>query len=383
MAVDYLQYIRSARADEPLSSGARFLVSGADAMVRQTVGQHIVASCHARSKTLFVVDNTRSAADLSCGLAGYPVYDALTDGVDLCSDFFEVGSLEQISRLRTLLNDLGFDGTRAMKVVSYLTFVRETERRLGNPGPLNAGTLEEYGGTELVRWKLEQLMDRGVLSRRNYEYLLGRYAEVSGSAADFESFLLLFSPFLGTFSPCGNMAVHLPVGRFSSDPSMQRMMCHLLLSHISAHPDTSATLILDDGKGDRAHLIDIAADIPASAEIHMLTNDAFSLGDDERSILMNTFPVRIYTRHEDMGSCEKIEGCCGQIDVIRHSSSVAVDRRIRASSAWDMLLGTNRTDVSVKNAPSKEFRFRKESIHALRPGTGIVDCGGSPVLFAF
>ena len=383
MAGNYLQYVRSARRARPDLSGCRFLVSGVDARVRQSVGSHIVSACYAAGKTLFLLDNTRGETDFSLGLGDYRVTDALTGGVGLCSDLFEVGSLEQISRLRTLLADLGFDGIRAMRIVSYLAFVRETERSLGNPGPLTAPVLEEYGGAMLVQRKLEALVRSGGLTRQNCEYLLGRYAEVSSAAADFETFLVLFSPFLGRAAPAGSMAVLLPVGRFSSDASMQQMLCRLLVSFVSEHPDTCAVLILDDGRGDRRHLTDVAAELPAAAELHMLTNDAFSFGEAGCGILMNTFPVRIYTRHEDMCSCEKVEKQCGQIDVVKRSSSVAVDRRLRGSSAWDLLLGTNRTDVEVRNAPTKEYRFRKETIHALRDGTGIVDCGGEPVMFSF
>ena len=115
----------------------------------------------------------------------------------------------------------------------------------------------------------------------------------------------------------------------------------------------------------------------------MISNDAFSLGEVDLGVLMNTFPVRIYTRHEDMASCGKIEKQCGQIDVVKRSSTVTVDKRIAANSAWDLLLGTNRTETEIRNAPVKEYRFRKETIQSLSGRTGIIDCGGNQVLFSF
>lgn len=136
--------------------------------------------------------------------------------------------------------------------------------------------------------------------------------------------------------------------------------------------------------GDELRSIDILKNIPINYEVHMLSNDAFTLGEADRSVLMNTFPVRIYTRHDNMTSCSHIECLCGQIDVVKHSSTVTVDKRLfRANSAWDMLLGTNRTETTIANAPTKEYRFRKEIINTMYNGIGIIDYAGNKVMFSF
>lgn len=381
--VDYLQYIGSVSQNNRIFDNVRFLVSGADTYVRQIVGQNIIASCQRRRKVLFVLDNTRNFTEIS-NFGSYHVINFLNGEVSLCGDILEVSSLKAISRMRSLLADLGFDGTHAMKIVSYLSFVKETERRLGNCGTITVETLEEYSSTSLVKWKLCQLVDCGKLTKENYEYLLCRYGEVSSAAADFEMFLVLFAPFLGsTKQPEPDMAIHLPVGEFESDKPMQEMMCKLMMSYVKQHCNSSAILIIDDGRGNRSHIIDILKTLPTAADIHMLTNDAFSFGEADLSVVMNTFPVRIYTRHEDMASCSKIESCCGQIDVVKKSYTTSIDKRFRANSAWDLLLGTNRTETEIRNATVQESRYRKEMISSLSSGTGIIDCGGNQVLFQF
>ena len=157
---------------------------------------------------------------------------------------------------------------------------------------------------------------------------MGRYSEISGAAADFETFLVLLRPFLGDTKPSPNMAVHLPVGEFASDEPMQKMFSKLLISYVRQNTSNSAILILDDGNGeDRRFITDICKNTPDNTEIHMLSNDAFTFGEADRSILLNTFPVRIYTRHDNMTSCGKIESLCGQIDVVKHSSTVTIDKR--------------------------------------------------------
>lgn len=384
MAVNYLQYIGSVRQDSATFPDIRFLVSGVDPRVRQIVGQNIVASAYDRGKILFIVDNTQSYNAMQTSFGRYQVVNALNGEVSLCHDLLNVNSLKSISRLRSLLSGLGFDGTKAMKIVTYLKFVQETQCRLGDSTVLTIDILEQYGSMMLVEWKLKQLVESGSLSEENYCYLMGRYSEVSGAAADFETFLVLLSPFLGNTRPAPGMAVHLPVGEFASDKPMQEMLSKLLISYIKQSVSNAAVLILDDGNGeDRKFIIDILKNTPVHAEVHMLSNDAFTLGEADRSILMNVFPVRIYTRHENMTSCGRIECLCGQIDVVKHSSTVTIDKRFRANSAWDMLLGTNRTETSIANAPTKEYRFRKEIINTMCDGTGIIDYAGNKVMFSF
>ena len=230
MGVNYLQYIGSVQHDNVAFPNVRFLVSGVDAKVRQIVGQNIVASAYDRGMTLFIVDNTQSINTMRVGFGRYQVVNALNGEVSLCNDLLNVNSLKSISRLRSLLSDLGFEGTRAMKVVTYLNFVKETQRRLGDSTALTIDVLEQYGSMMLVEWKLNQLVDTGNLSTENYRYLMGRYSEVSGAAADFETFLVLLSPFMGNTQPKSNMAVHLPVGEFSSDKPMQEILSKLLIS---------------------------------------------------------------------------------------------------------------------------------------------------------
>ena len=122
--------------------------------------------------------------------------------------------------------------------------------------------------------------------------------------------------------------------------------------------------------------------MPPETDVHLFSTDVFSLPEEDLSVLMNTFPTRIYSRHESMSSCAKIESCCGQIEVVKRSYTTTMDKRLRGS-AFDMLLGTNRTEAEIRNAPVQEARYRKEIINAMSRGTAIIDCGGMQTLFQF
>ena len=381
--MNYLQYIHSVYQSEYLTNDIRYLVSGIDFRVRKVLGQYIVNSIYESGKTLFILDSTQSGSTFT-DFGGFKVMNPLNGDVNLCHDLFEISSLKEVSRLRSLLSDLGFDGTKAMKVISYLSFVKETERRLGNHNPISVEILEQSGGTSMVKWKLWQLVENGMLSKDSYEYLLCRYTEVSGAAADFEMFLVMLAPFLsGDFQPSSGIAVHLPVGEFAADRPMQEVLCKLMISYIKNHPTVCSVLIVDDGKCDRGCIIDVLKTLPTAADVHFFTTDAFSMREEDLSVLMGTFPVRIYSRHDSMSSCSKIEACCGHIDVVKRSYTTTIDKRIRASTAFDMLLGTNRTETEIRNAPVREARYRKETINALCSGAAIIDCGGIQTLFQF
>ncbi len=79
----------------------------------------------------------------------------------------------------------------------------------------------------------------------------------------------------------------------------------------------------------------------------------------------------------------KIETLCGDVEGVKHSSTTAVDRRLKNNSVLDLLLGTNRTDTNITCAPTRDPRFRKEYIQALPCRTGIIDAGGNKVIFQF
>ena len=382
--MNYLQYISTIPHFNLPCASLRFLVSGVDASVRQIVGQDIVSSCSSHGKTLFIVDNTQENRNFQGWFGQYRIVDISKEEVCLCPKLLEVSSLQEISRFRALLACLGFDGTRTMQVVSYLSFVKETERRLGNKNSLTVDILEDYGSPMLVQWKLRQLVSNGTIDETHYNYLLGKYSEVSHAAADFEMFFTLLAPFLRGVAPSGNVAIRIPVGDFSEDRPLQDLMSKLMLDYVRQNTDGSVVFILDNGRGgDRGVLIDILKNLPSGVGVHMFSNDAFSFDSASLQVIMNIFPIRIYTRHIDMESAQKIESRCGEIDVVRRTTSVTIDKRIRATSAWDILFGTNRTETETRNAPTKEYRFRKEAINTLSGGTGIVDCAGNQILFYF
>lgn len=223
-----------------------------------------------------------------------------------------------------------------------------------------------------------------MIDEADRDCLLGRYAEVSAAAADFEMVLPLVGPLLKGSPLAGETALRVPLGAFSCDPSVQKFLGRLTLDYVRGNAARCFLLLVDDGKSTgREVFLHILKNLPPATAVHLFSADIFSLEESALNVVMGTFPVRIYTRHENMASAEKIQARCGQMDVVYKSKAVTVDKRLRANSPWDLLLGNNRTETQTRNTPVKEYRFRKEKIAALAPGTGIVDYRGSQVLFSF
>lgn len=383
--INYLSFIEFVNRSHPTVSSTfdtRFLVSGNDVTVKNVIGNHIISSCYNNGKTLYVLDNTKKPATVTLHYGLYHTVDIVNSDFGLCHDLLEVDSLPSISRLKTILTEIGFNELKALQVINYLHFVKNIEVRLGNKSVLGINTLTQYSGTLFVKQKLDKLLNDGLFSREEYEYLFGKYAEVSAAAADFDNMLCILSPFLGN-NVNEQAAIVIPFGEYRDDKSLVAIMSRLIISKIKEDAEKSALLIIDCGVGDRSFLIDIVRNITDVTEVHIISDDAFSLNDSDIGVLMNSLSVHVFSAHSNMISCQKIEKQLGEIDVIKRSSSVTVDRRIRESSVWDILLDTNRTETSTNNAPTKEYRHKKEKIRSLSSGSAIVEFKGEQSLLTF
>lgn len=380
--MNYLQYIKSVDKDELHS---RFIVSGVDTRVRNVVGNDIMKSCYNRNKTLFVIDNTTRSDNISYGnIEGYGSVVNLLDGkICLCRDFFKIESLTEMSRFRMLLSDMGFQYTEVNRIVAYINWVKELERQFGNENPLTFERLEEYGSPILADLKLRKLLDEGRVSEYDYQYLLGRFSEVSAAAADFETFFSMIQPF--SYGDCVSskpMVIYFPIKGI--DYSMIKIVSALLTSAMIEHVDSSALIIVADNVDNEKDIIlSILHRLPVHMEIHLMTDNVFAFDNEaQEGTVLSFFDIKIFTRHSNMFDCKKIQEYCGEFESSKKTYTTTVDKRLK-NSAWDILFRTNRTETEIQNLPLKEYYFRKERIHSLPEGCGILEVNGKKLLMPF
>ena len=161
----------------------------------------------------------------------------------------------------------------------YISFIKETEHRLGNESKLSLEILKEYAGVILVKQKLESLLKTDQITPPSYKYLIERYSEIGSTAADFENFLLLIAPFWGARLPSAGMTIKLKFADFRQDQLLQKLMAKFFISYMKqeqAVQDAMVVLIFDDGNGDADFLLNIIKNIPEKTEVHMFSRDAFA-----------------------------------------------------------------------------------------------------------
>ena len=104
--MNYLQYINSVYRGEQMPA-ANFLASGADPVVRNVIGRHIVDTAHERGRILFLLNNTQGEF-VHNYFGSYHVEDIMDGHVRLLENNFDVSSPRALSRLRSLLLDFDF-----------------------------------------------------------------------------------------------------------------------------------------------------------------------------------------------------------------------------------------------------------------------------------
>lgn len=378
---NYLHLIRKYQNTGVGDRNCRFLVSGTDTQVRNTVLHDVLADAHQQNLQIVIVDNTHSGIDIS-KTSKADVVSVTSGAISLCSGLFDIDSLEDFSSLSEILSVLGFDPEKILKLRTYLYFVKNTESRLGNHNPITVETLEEYGAVMLVEYKLQELASTGKISDQEVVYLLSRYSEVSSAAADLDHALALIAPFLGEKAPQRDQIVIAPLGVYSGNEVLCRLICRMLVLYIRKNLD-AAVVILDDGDDGRGAVIDLLRLLPTAVPVHLFSKNVFNLPESDLSAVMNRFPVRIYSRHEEMSSCGKVSECCGEVEVVKSTRSVARDRRLRANSPIDILFNLSKTETESTTAPIREPKFRKEEIQAMPPGSGILDYAGNKSMVWF
>lgn len=391
--MNYLMFIDSIARRTPQAPDVRFLVSGSDAVVRQRVLDRVIRKCREKGKPLVVVSDSESIepealnAIRSCG---YTVENGMDGEVFLFNPFHKISTVAGLSQIRQMLDILGYDEKQKGKLTSYLNLLRHLERlETGNTDfELTLEKIGEYCTTFAVEQKLQRLVDAGRITEDQRLMYLAKYTECSSAGADFEDMFFLLMPFtredgikLGA-DPAE--ALVFPTGVLDEDVPMRNLILKLLQFGLKAQPENTVTvLVMDKGCGQRQELAKLVLALPANTEVHLFSGDVFTLcGEGTLAMLMNRFPVRVYSRHAAMSSAQAIERSCGEIEVRKTTHNVTYDRRWKENGIWDVLMGNNKTENYGQLAPTPEPKFRKEMILQLAPGTGIVEYMGNSSVFA-
>ena len=125
--MDYLQFMdRILRSNRMHQDQVRYLVTGTDPVIHEYVFHNVVGRCRTQGKTLYVIDDTGRRRIIDSGIlqdAGYRLQNGLSGGLCLY-DPLRFNSVRGTSRLRQLLDSLGYDERQKAKLLSYFHFIQ-------------------------------------------------------------------------------------------------------------------------------------------------------------------------------------------------------------------------------------------------------------------
>lgn len=373
--MDHLTFINSIAQTQGITvPPVRFMVSGEDAALRDAVLTTVLSRCRELRQRLIIVNNT---TDSSVGLdrvraLGYGVCDVM-EGCRLFDPFDDIDSAAGQSRLRRIMAALGYSELQKAALISYLRLIRDIEG-----GTLTADVLSRYGSVLDIEERLVQT----ARTPAQRERIIQRYNELSAAAADFDSMLTWLLPFISGERPPDGCALCLPVGMLGDDTSFKSVILRMLGFELERAENT-AVVILDDSQSEHRCIYDFVTALPRSVDTHIFSDDIFTVCADDGAMatLFDRFSARVYGKHVAMASAQRIERAFGDIDVVKSEYTMTVDRRWRANSPWDVLLGNNKAEAYTTPAPVREPRYRKEMVQSFELGCGIVEFMGSSTLF--
>lgn len=381
--MNYLSFVNQMSQYSSNREQLNYLVSGADPLIKSVVSNDIFTNLKKLKKQVILLDDASDMLNAQeLRNVGFSIENGLA-GYTFCNIFDS--SIKGRSRLRCVLDVLDYTEQRKQKLIAYLNFIMHIQSLKENEELLNVDIMAEYSSNMFVEEKIQQLQNDGIINQQQQIYLLSKYSEVCGAAADFEDTLFSLAPFIKgdpVFDNVNSVVKYIKVNDLANDVAMKRLVAQMVSYAIedSNHSNT-ALVVLDKGRGDRKYLMELISSLTDNnIEMHIISDDIFTLGSEVHTLL-NKFPVRIYSRHNVMDSASMIEKALGEIDIIKDSYTVSYDRRWSANRALDMLLGRNKTETYTSNAPCREPKYKKEMILSMQ-GCGIVEYKGNSTIFS-
>lgn len=357
----------------------RFLVSGNDFTVTHRVFHDLVHRSYQNNRPLVIINNDDFNDDLLKSFP-YQMKDGFSSEYGLYN-IFQLETLNDISKLRVILDLFHYDEIQKMKVNSYLQLIKYLER-LQNNKNITIQTLMDYSSYLHFQNKINQLN----LSDQEKTLLLTRYVEVSSIAADLEYMFSLLIPFIKEkpFQLFNHEALVYDLHQFPQDNILKELILNLILFTFERYKEEFTLIILDNSFEERKYLYDFIIHMPRHVEMSIFSNDIFTMFDkDIIPFLLDRFTVRIYSCHENMKSSGIIEKLLGDKKVIHRTVQTIQDRRIFAYSIWDHLLNRAKTEVYVGNPPVYEPKFPKETINSLPKSQAIMEFLGQSTMMGF
>lgn len=380
--MNYLSYIEHAMRQ--IQRPVQYLVSG-ETQAHEVLLKEMIHKAYSEDHTLLVIDDTKDSIGVVEKLTaeGYSVIDGLS-GISIYNPF-NITTLQNISKLREVLETFQMTEKEKQKVVSYISFIQHIRILEGKTTNLTVSVLaKEYSTYESVARKLHDMAKRGTIEDDEMYFLLSKYSEVSAIAADLEDLFLLLQSFVKETpeqinKEFGKFAVVLQTGRLGKDQTFKQMVMRLVKFGIDENSDFKTVIYFDSGCGSREELHYLCTELCSKVNLNILSKDIFTAPSSLLPEILNRSDIKIYGRH-NMFSAALLENELGEVYVQKSTYNETFDRRFTSNKPWDILLGRNKTQGYQTLVPAKEALYSKELLSTLRPNQIILDMSGKKMM---
>ena len=161
-----------------------------------------------------------------------------------------------------------------------------------------------------------------------------------------------------------------------NDIVMKKILLKLIAWEIADSEDNCSVVLLEQANKNENLFLELINEIPTQKNLYYFSDDIFHSKNNEIEYLQTKFPMKIYCRHEDESSCEKLEKRLGNVDVVKKQYTIDRDRRTKMNMPWDILFDRNKVEHYTTNAPVSEAKYKKEYIATLPELYAIVEYRG-------
>ncbi len=366
------------------------LVSGIDLLVRQGMYREWFAMAHKADAPHIVIDLSKMG-ELRNTMRQHGITIGAYLPGDNCFSVFDGDPIDSEDRLRVWMDNAGWTEAKKDQAISYILFLSHlNELETGTPGRYSMELISKYSAPKELEYRVQQMVDRGILDNREQMHILGKYSELSSVAPDLENLLIGSSMTEGMTNEkkicfeelkgCHALYVHL--GKWKDNYTRKNILNAVKgkLEHDMSRQSIKRPIVTIYSKGKLAdHVIsEFISDMEELGQVLFCTDNIYGITDSPK--ITQNFSMRIYSRHTVMDAAQKIEDAFGLIYIRKKAYSVARDMHQKSRGFIDRILKTDVVRTETVSEPQPEAKYRKEDILAFPPGYCIVSYLGQDMV---
>lgn len=367
------------------------LLSGKDQLTKERMIQRWLDAIQQDKSPHIVIDMSkmRSVAEIITK-SGVTV-GAIIPGNNVFS-MFDGDRIESEDRLKISMSNSGWNEEKKDKAIAYLNLLQHIYKmEYGENGKINLQLIAMYSAPKVVEYKMNQLVNAGILDFEEQLNILGRYSELSSVAPDIENLLISHSTVSGITmgekirlaDMINNKVLYVHLGRVKdvvSKKTILEMVSNMVMDYVQSFVSKGMEVrkpyvtVYSRGNKTDSVLGEFFENIHEFSQILFISDNVFAI--DNYSYISQCFPMRIYSRHDTMEGCEEVEKCFGNIYVRKKTYSSARDMHHKSRGFLDRILGTDRVLTENISDQRPEAKYRKEDIAVMPEGYCILSYAG-------